>query len=279
MRQAGDGVRGGVPGGQEDHRDLVAGRAQPAAYLEAVHVRQHHVEHDQVGLVGVGLPQRFRPGGRGGHRAAVELQRDLDKLADVRLVVHDEHLGNLVVVCHGYRASFSRAGRPRADTEPASRPGRDAAPSGPKAADDATRRPAADAGGRSGRRRAGRRAARNSAGSRSAWRRRRRRPRARRRRPARRRTARCAVTRLPFWRITVSLCQDPGPGGAVGRLDLDVAAADRLDHAALVGQGARAGLGLERELAVDPAQQREPPQRMAAPAQDGLGQRRGTRPP
>ena len=34
------------------------------------------------------------------YRAAVELQRDLYQLADVRLVVHDEHLGDPVIVCH-----------------------------------------------------------------------------------------------------------------------------------------------------------------------------------
>ena len=42
----------------------------------------------------------------------MELQRDLDELADVRLVVHDEHLGDLVIVCHGAPGSFSRACRP-----------------------------------------------------------------------------------------------------------------------------------------------------------------------
>ena len=81
-------------------------RAEPAADLEAVHVRQHHVEHDQVGRAGVRLPQRLLPGGRGGHRAAVELQRDLDQLADVRLVVDDEHLGNAVLSVMRYRGSF-----------------------------------------------------------------------------------------------------------------------------------------------------------------------------
>src|SRR6204780_2156184 len=109
-RQAGDGVRGRVPRRQEDHRDFVARRAQPAAYLEAVHVRQHYVEHDQVGPVRPGLPQRVLPRSRRGHRAAMKLQRDLYQLANVRLVVYDEHLGNAVIVCHQVSGSFSRAG-------------------------------------------------------------------------------------------------------------------------------------------------------------------------
>jgi hypothetical protein len=40
----------------------------------------------------------------------MKLQRDLYQLANVRLVVYDEHLGNAVIVCHQVSGSFSRAG-------------------------------------------------------------------------------------------------------------------------------------------------------------------------
>jgi hypothetical protein len=38
----------------------------------------------------------------------VELERDLDELTDVRLVVDDEHLGDSVTVCHGPHDSLCR---------------------------------------------------------------------------------------------------------------------------------------------------------------------------
>ena len=101
-RQPGDRVRRGVPGRQEDDRHLVPPGPEPAAHLEPVQVRQHHVQHDQVRPVRLGLPQRVLAGGRGGHGAAVELQGDLNQLTDVGLVVDDEHRGNLVAVTHGF---------------------------------------------------------------------------------------------------------------------------------------------------------------------------------
>ena len=45
-----------------------------------------------------GLVQCVLAAGADGHRAAVELQRDLDELTDVRLVVDNEHLGDSVTV-------------------------------------------------------------------------------------------------------------------------------------------------------------------------------------
>ena len=48
QREAADLVLGGVPGRQEDDRDAGATAPQPPDDVEAVHVRQHHVQHDQV---------------------------------------------------------------------------------------------------------------------------------------------------------------------------------------------------------------------------------------
>jgi hypothetical protein len=84
-------VGGGVTGGQEQHRDLGGFVRQPPVDLEAVPVRQHHVQHDQVG------PKRLRGAYR---RAAVGRALDLeplvakhgrDQLGDALLVVDDEH--------------------------------------------------------------------------------------------------------------------------------------------------------------------------------------------
>ena len=59
--------------------------------LEALHVGQHHVEHDQVGLEGGHGGQRVaaRPGGFDGE--ALEAERHRDDVDDVGLVVDDEH--------------------------------------------------------------------------------------------------------------------------------------------------------------------------------------------
>jgi len=78
----------------------------PAADFEAVHVREHHVEDDQVRVAGLGLPERVLAVDRGAHRAAVKFQCHLDELTDVRLVVHDEHPGDTVVSWHGAPGSL-----------------------------------------------------------------------------------------------------------------------------------------------------------------------------
>ena len=44
-----DLVLGGVAGGEEDDRHLLALMAEPAADLEAVEVGKHDVEHDEMG--------------------------------------------------------------------------------------------------------------------------------------------------------------------------------------------------------------------------------------
>src|SRR5690606_39198576 len=79
-----------VPRRQEDHRDLVAVRAEPPADLESVQVGQHDVQQDEVGAFAGGRAQGLLAGVRGHGREAVEAQRDLDQVADVGLVVDDE---------------------------------------------------------------------------------------------------------------------------------------------------------------------------------------------
>ena len=110
-RQPGDRVGGGVPRGQEDDRHVVGHRPQPPADLEPVDVGEQHVEHDQVGLVGVRELQRVLARRAGGHGAAVKVQCHLNEFADVRLVVDDEHSRVLDAFCHGsLAANWSRMG-------------------------------------------------------------------------------------------------------------------------------------------------------------------------
>ena len=47
-REAGAEVLGVAAGGEEDHRDVIAGGSHPSAHFEAVEVGQVHVEHHQV---------------------------------------------------------------------------------------------------------------------------------------------------------------------------------------------------------------------------------------
>src|SRR5215469_5852279 len=99
--QPGDGVRRGVAGREEDDRDVVGLRAEPPAYLEAVDVGEHDVQDDQVGLIAGGALQRLLAARPGGHDAAMELEGYLDELADVPLVIDNEHLRDRFTFCHG----------------------------------------------------------------------------------------------------------------------------------------------------------------------------------
>src|SRR5215469_7929798 len=115
-REASDSVGGGVAGGEEDDRYLVPRRPESPAHIEAVHIRHHDVQHDEVWPRGLGLPQRLVAARRSGDRAPVELECDLDKLTDVGFVVDDEHLGYAVVLCHdvlGLPSGSLKPPRPR----------------------------------------------------------------------------------------------------------------------------------------------------------------------
>ena len=71
-------------------------RLEPAADLEAVHPRQHEVEHDEVRRLGARRRQGVLAAGHHGHVVALLVQVVLDELEDVPLVVDDEH----VLSCH-----------------------------------------------------------------------------------------------------------------------------------------------------------------------------------
>ena len=79
--------------GEHDHRQLGA-RADPAAELEPVRARKHHVEDDEVGRVA--LEQLARAVAVGGLERPVALPLEVadDDLADRRLVVDDENGGH-----------------------------------------------------------------------------------------------------------------------------------------------------------------------------------------
>jgi hypothetical protein len=75
---------------QEEHGDVEAAGAQPPADFDAVHVRQHHVEHDEVGLELRDGRERLASGARLLDVVALVAERRRDGVDDRRLVVDDE---------------------------------------------------------------------------------------------------------------------------------------------------------------------------------------------
>jgi hypothetical protein len=73
--EAGDAVLDGVAGGEEQDRDAVVVLAHPAQHLEAVHVGQHHVERDRVGLELAGRAHGRHAAAGGAHLPALVAQR------------------------------------------------------------------------------------------------------------------------------------------------------------------------------------------------------------
>ena len=65
--------------------------AEALGDVEALHVGEHHVEHDQLRLEGADGGDRLRAGAGGLDREALEAQGHGDDVDDVRLVVDDEH--------------------------------------------------------------------------------------------------------------------------------------------------------------------------------------------
>ena len=80
-------------GGEHDHGELGA-RADPAAQLEPVRPRQHHVEHDQVGSSRLDERARIVAVACLERRVPLALEVAHDDLADDRLVVDDENGGH-----------------------------------------------------------------------------------------------------------------------------------------------------------------------------------------
>ena len=70
----------------------VGRRPQPAAHLEAVDARHHHVEHDQVGRLVAHGGQGARPVGRLADLVAGVAEVVDDDLAHGGVVVDDQHL-------------------------------------------------------------------------------------------------------------------------------------------------------------------------------------------
>jgi hypothetical protein len=87
--QADDPVRLVALGGQHDDRGRGLG-ADLAAHLQAVHARQHQIQHDQVRNAGAEGRQRGRAVGGRLDAVALPFQVVLDDLADGRLVVDDQ---------------------------------------------------------------------------------------------------------------------------------------------------------------------------------------------
>ena len=69
----------------------MAGAARPPADGEAVHVRQAHVEHDQVGAVALDRRQAVRSGRRHLDVVAGLRQLELEHARDRGVVLDDEH--------------------------------------------------------------------------------------------------------------------------------------------------------------------------------------------
>jgi len=65
--------------------------AHPAQHFEAVHVGQHHVERDRVGLELAGRAHGRHATAGGAHLPALVAQRHAQQLGEVVLVVDDEH--------------------------------------------------------------------------------------------------------------------------------------------------------------------------------------------
>ena len=84
--------------GEHDDRHRLALGAQAPADLEAVHPRQHHVEHDEIEDLLVEARERLAAVGRLDHLVAVPLQREGEKGLDRLLVVDEQDSGG--AVCH-----------------------------------------------------------------------------------------------------------------------------------------------------------------------------------
>ncbi len=89
--EAVDAVVDRVAGGQHQDRRAVARGAHPAAHLETVDLRHHHIEDHRIGGAALGAGLASRPHAR--PRAsfdvvAVELQRSLERSPDGGLVVY-----------------------------------------------------------------------------------------------------------------------------------------------------------------------------------------------
>lgn len=78
-----------VPGGEHHHRHRTLG-LDPAAHLQAVEARQHHIEDQQIGLPGLGGVHGGRAVGGRLHLETLGAQPGRDGLDDRRVVLNDQ---------------------------------------------------------------------------------------------------------------------------------------------------------------------------------------------
>ena len=90
-----DLVVGRVAGRQEQHGQRRRLRSHTTGHLEAIEVRQHDVQHHQVGLKRVHRVQRLAPGVRHRHLELLITKRQRDEVGDALLVVDHKDLGLL----------------------------------------------------------------------------------------------------------------------------------------------------------------------------------------
>jgi hypothetical protein len=86
-----DAVLDRIAGGEHEDRRAHALVAQPAAGLEAVQPRQHHVEDDDVVRRGAGHPQRVLAADRDVGEQALLAQPLPDQGGQLHLVLDDQH--------------------------------------------------------------------------------------------------------------------------------------------------------------------------------------------
>ena len=85
--ESADALGDGVPRGQHQNRQVVAGRSQPPTDLEPVEARHHHIHDGDIGTVGDDLLQCLDTVTRRVDRIAVERQRPSERLTNRPIVV------------------------------------------------------------------------------------------------------------------------------------------------------------------------------------------------
>ncbi len=88
-----DLVRGVIAGGEEDDGSVHADLPEPAGDGEAVHIGQHHVEDEEVGVGLLRQAQGLGSVGGGDDVEACEAQARREEFADVGLIVDNEEGG------------------------------------------------------------------------------------------------------------------------------------------------------------------------------------------
>ena len=78
----------------ENHHRNVTGRrlgAQDLAHHQAVQVRQHHIENNDVGRLASGFAQGLETGGGPEHLESLAGQLEINQVQNVGLIIHNQH--------------------------------------------------------------------------------------------------------------------------------------------------------------------------------------------